>query len=771
MSGLQDFISKNESELQAFRTSLLRDLHEKPSQSCVPLASSKQMTEEIGELEKQNRLLLSTVDGISDMSREILSSIRVLKHKKRNINDLLNRLSSIIQVKQLSEKIDAQDGQGSADALKKFAIELHYSLQSVPRKYFEEEFKKYDRMKARLEPVLKQRLETALVSQKLSEVNSITTLLSVLSIEFDVEKQFKELFSSELQAKVDTVSSVLEKKMLSFGSIQACLGSTTELSTMKTESQTARAYPEIFYQSAVDALTVLFEAVSGLKDSSFVTGNDQTLQNFLALMFDKSLADFVKKTKVQMDRFYQFDFNAFLSSKEELSITIEKDEKRVKVASKLITEIMVLECYLNELMSICSQFKLFVDEVAQEISHLTCDRSKAGAWTVPDIKRLLSSYSYGAEVMQLNMCFKMVQERIVKMRMSIILSQSPTLRAFFHGDAPAISSFLLRVEESDALSDSSGNPASAYEYLDELFYCLKNSILRAIKTLDKICACSIVNFVCTTVICTDLLKLTKQLSGRFLALADGQESGVCLAKPESTRPNYNQAAASVISSIGMVSKFATKLAEQAEECAVNNFEDAELQADLQLIKETISSMSSHVTRTFQDLQDSALAQVAEGVLKGSVLSILDNYKSYDFIASEKNLQEFEAYNSKWSIAAKLEKRIAGCLLEWSRLFSQELFDSFISSLAQTVCSHVLGLIRKKKFNQLGAIILEKEVARLKSIFEAEAPGALLKQPFAKLAAVSALLMADTRAEALGAGSKHLSEKETADLLGLRVDLI
>jgi hypothetical protein len=267
----------------------------------------------------------------------------------------------------------------------------------------------------------------------------------------------------------------------------------------------------------VDALTVLFEAVSGLKDSSFVTGNDQTLQNFLALMFDKSLADFVKKTKVQMDRFYQFDFNAFLSSKEELSITIEKDEKRVKVASKLITEITVLECYLNELMSICSQFKLFVDEVAQEISHLTCDRSKAGAWTVPDIKRLLSSYSYGAEVMQLNMCFKMVQERIVKMRMSIILSQSPTLRAFFHGDAPAISSFLLRVEESDALSDSSGNPASAYEYLDELFYCLKNSILRAIKTLDKICACSIVNFVCTTVICTDLLKLTKQLSGRQTA--------------------------------------------------------------------------------------------------------------------------------------------------------------------------------------------------------------------------------------------------------------
>ncbi len=770
MSSLQDFISKNENELQTFRDSLLQELQTKPQQSMQSLTSSKQMSEEIGELEKQNKLLLSTVDGISDMSREILSSIRLLKHKKRNINDLLNRLSSIIQVKQLSQKINTQDGQGSVDALKKFAIELHYSLQSVPRKYFEEEFKMYDKMKARLEVVLKQRLETALVGQKLSEVNSITTLLSVLSIDFDVEKQFKELFSTELQAKVDVVSAVLDKKMLSFGSIQACLGSTTELSSLKTDSQTSRAYPEIFYQSAVDALTVLFDAVSGLKESSFVTANNQTLQNFLALMFDRSLSDFVRKTKAQMDQFYQFDFNAFLSSKEELAITIEKDEKRAKVPAKLVTEITVLECYLNELMSICSQFKLFLDEVALEIAGLTAHRPAADKWSQSDIKRLLSSFSFGAEVMQLTMCFKTVQERIVKMRLSIILSQSPTLRTFFHGDAAAINGFLLRIEDSDVLSDSSGNPASAYEYLDELFYCLKNSILRAIKTLDKICACSVINFVCTSILSTDLLRLTKQLLGRFLALADGQETGVCLAKAEASRPNYNRAAASVISSVGLVAKFAVKLAEQAEDCAANNFEDAELQADLQLIKETVSSLKSHVGRSFQDLQNGALAQVAEGVLRGSIASILDNYKSYDFVSSEKSLQEFEAFNSKWSIAAKLEKRVAGCFREWSQLFSQELFDFFISSAAESVSSQVFSIVRRKKFNQLGAIILEKEVLRIKSIFEAETAGSLLRQPFAKLEAVSSLLLSDTKAEALAAGSKQLTEKEAADLLALRTDL-
>ena len=50
---------------------------------------------------KQHRLLRSMVDGITSMSREILGSIRVLKAKKRNINRLLNELTSMAQAKLL----------------------------------------------------------------------------------------------------------------------------------------------------------------------------------------------------------------------------------------------------------------------------------------------------------------------------------------------------------------------------------------------------------------------------------------------------------------------------------------------------------------------------------------------------------------------------------------------------------------------------------------------------------------------------------------------
>ena len=39
------------------------------------------------------------VNGITSLSKEILSSIKVLKSKKRNINTLLNQLTSMIQVK------------------------------------------------------------------------------------------------------------------------------------------------------------------------------------------------------------------------------------------------------------------------------------------------------------------------------------------------------------------------------------------------------------------------------------------------------------------------------------------------------------------------------------------------------------------------------------------------------------------------------------------------------------------------------------------------
>jgi hypothetical protein len=197
MSSLQSFTSSLREESDAARLSLISHPHISNKSHASVLDDGQ-----LRSLEDNNRQLDMMLSGITDMSKEILANVYKLKTRKHNIDNLINVLTSACQAKKLVNDIEKYDDASSIDAIKKFVIELHYSLANVPKKYFTVELDRYEDFKLRMSDHLRSRLDASMESQKLSEVNSIVTLMSILGIDYDLNKKFENVLANNIKVKV-----------------------------------------------------------------------------------------------------------------------------------------------------------------------------------------------------------------------------------------------------------------------------------------------------------------------------------------------------------------------------------------------------------------------------------------------------------------------------------------------------------------------------------------------------------------------------------------
>jgi len=669
--------------------------------------------------------------------------------------------------------MDKYDDASSIDSIKKFVIELHYSLANVPKKYFEVELSKYEDFKKRISDHLRARLDTSMETQKLSEVNSIVTLMSILGIDYDLTQKFETVLANGIKEKVSEVEASVEKKMKTFGSLLKCIGSDSQARSMNVEEQST--YPEIFFNGVIDVLTIMYDSLFSLKESSFVMDSEETFKKLLSLLFDTLLAEFIKRTRSRMSTFFGIDEVEYATRQEEITIVIDRQESPAKTYSQATQdELLALNYYLVETVNIASQLKLFSDDIATELTAIAESSSLKSSlpielWRERETKRLMASYAFNAEGLEMMAYYRVIQEKVWKTRLAMILSSSRSLRVLFHGSPSEISQFIDGGTGDDSRSESSSSKdtSSAYDFIDEVFYILRSSISRAIRSLDKVTSCTLIGFAGTTLLGNDLYKLMKQLAHRYITLADGDSDGVLLTPEDS---GYNKGACIVLNCIGVVRDFSTKLGNQLHENAKLHYENGGDQTDLQVVLESCKTLEGQTKRVFQDLLIASLKSLSQGLLKGGISAILQAYSSFDFVLTEKTFREMEAFPTKWSIATRVNKKIHGTSEVWRSTLRPEVYELFSIEFANSVSSHVMGIVLKKKFNSLGALFLDKEARDLLTAIQEEFDQTLSKS-FSNLTTAAEVLMAESREEAYSCASKVLSDEEVDHLLTLRDSII
>jgi hypothetical protein len=725
---------------------------------------------ELATLESQNEALEQTLIGVTGLSEEVLVEVHRLKRKKQNTDNLLNTLTSMAQAKTLATRLDSYDENSSLDSLKKFVIELHYSLTNVPKKYFEKELHLYDQFTQRMAVVLRSKFDAAVHGKRMGEASNIVNLAKIMRLDFDLTKKFEEALLADVRAKVSAVEQTINKKSRSFGSIRNCLGADTPSLRIDFEEQSS--YPDIYFHGVIDALTVLYESLASLKDSNFVMESETPFRLVLSALFDQILAEFLHRTREKMDAFFGVDLGAILSRQEEIVIVIERDSSPGKRLSlKRNEELVVLEYYLLEVMNVASQTKLFAEEVVQELLSLVAlpqyQAFFAGSnWKEAETRRLVSSYAFNAEAAEMMAYYKVIQEKVWKSRLAAILSDSKSLRVLFYGSAAEIEAFIGGGAVDDSKSESSASrEGTAYDYLEDIFYTLNGGLTRAVRSLDKVTSCTLLGFAGSTILCNDLFKLSKQLLQRFLELA-GQDSseGVTLSKEDL---GFNRGMCTALNSVAIMLEFTQRLSEQVQDATKTQYESAGDPLDLHVILESCRSFENQTTRTFHNLLTSTIKTLVEKLLKTGIGSVLQAYHSFDFALTEKVFQEMEAFPTKWSVTARVARRLEGTLDSWRNHLKQSVYDIFCAELSKSMSDMILSVVFKKKFNSLGALFLDKEVRQLLTALQTAADQTLTKN-FMRLTAATEVLMVDSKEEAFSFGRQSLSEKEITDLLKQRI---
>lgn len=772
MESLRSFLDLAKRECEADRRALIEETrrHRLATLSHPDAGSELLHKAELTALESQNAALEQTLIGVTGLSEEVLAEVHRLKRKKKNTDNLLNALTSMTQAKALICKIDAYDESSSLESLKKFVIELHYSLENVPKKYFEKELRLYEQFTQRMAVILKNRLDAAIHGRRVGEASTVASLAKIMKLDFDVTKKFEEVVLADVRAKIDTVEAQIEKKARSFGSIRNCLGADAQSLRVELEEQTT--YPEIFYHGVIDALTVLYESLASLKESSFVMESEVAFKLMLAALFDQILAEFLKKTRSKMDLFFGINLTEILTRRQDVTIVIERDSSPTRsTAQTRNEELTVLEHYLLEVMNIASQAKLFGEEVVQELlSLVTMPQYQlfftGSNWKESEIKRLVSSYAFNAEAAEMMAYYKLIQENVWKRRLAAILSDSRALRVLFYGSASEVAMFLSGGITDDSKSESSASREStAYEYIDEVFYTLNGGLTRAIRSLDKVTSCSLIGFAGSTILCNDLVKLTKQLIQRFLELAGSDFSeSVSLSKEDL---GYNRGMIAALNIAAVSEEFALRLGQQIQEATKVQYESAGDVADLPVILESCRSLEGQTVRTYQTLLQTSVKTLVDKLLSAGVTSLLQAYNSFDFALTDKVFQEMEAFPTKWSVTARVIRRLDGTLDSWREHLKPQVYEIFCNELAKTLADIMFSIVIKKKFNSLGALFIDKEVRQLQTTLQTAADMTLARQ-FSRITIAIEVLMADSKEEAYSFGRQSLSDKEIADLLRQRI---
>lgn len=135
------------------------------------------------------------------------------------------------------------------------------------------------------------------------------------------------------------------------------------------------------------------------------------------------------------------------------------------------------------------------------------------------------------------------------------------------------------------------------------------------------------------------------------------------------------------------------------------------------------------------------------------------------------MSNYDSSVEKHSIAYKISNILQDGLIHWQGALSRENYDKFSLSLVDFICVRMENIIFNCKFNQLGALILDKEIKMIGHVF-LENFDSQSSRALNKLAIYAEVLMLDTKLEFeqyCSMGGVEVSQEQISKLAKLRVD--
>jgi len=315
--------------------------------------------------------------------------------------------------------------------------------------------------------------------------------------------------------------------------------------------------------------------------------------------------------------------------------------------------------------------------------------------------------------------------------------------------------------------------------VDDAFYLLLKCARRAAGSRSPQCLCNVLSNINQILVSDVKAAVQRRLRGSVQRLLSGlsaedaeQEAGPGRTGAEGgdrgrTGQRGVQEAAAALNNLDVCSDYIQKLRRELERTAQGTPYAA---SDKDRIRSCLGDLGK-TAGDYRALSSSALEAVARGIVP-RLRSNLDILTGISYELSETDYSAYEA-EDPWAqrVLASLEE----CSELLQPLLTQANYDSVVHLIIDAIVGRVEAMLMQKRFNQLGALQLDKEVRGLVSQ-TSNLTERTVRDKFARLSHISTALNLDSPAEILdywgdnaGTMNWRLTGREVKQVLRLRRD--
>ena len=745
------------------------------------------ITKDISKLVKKNEILKDTINNVSNISNEINDSLKNLRVKKSNTEDCVNKQSAISnfdaqykEMKEQNENFEKKD----ANAVLKVVKEIYHVKMQIPEEYFSEKLKDLENTECIVKEKIKIALENAMINKQIKSVDCYLELLKLLGEESKNSERYFEIFLQDFEEKINAIFGSLNTKLEKFKSIKDFVDSDDSSKFKKLGDST---YPKFFLNKILDFLTMAYESIESNMENNLFVSSSINLKNFLDILTGKRFDLFLEKMVKKMLDFFEINIEKYFQDNEKVSIEVisqnEYNRNPENSTRKMlqIAEINEKEQLLSEMMEISEQIELWKDHIISQIYQVVQRKDylkDEKSWQKDEIIRNFNAKNFNTIIFGIMEKFKMLQEVILKKKVSVIISNSTTVRRLFYDSPELLQTTSFRKMSIDSADSSEIDESSGFnpnDYLDEYFFILEESSFRVIKTLNKVSIITILNFISNTIIGSDLLRIISALLQRFNSKENfGGARGINL---ESDGSAINFCVGMMLNSLQAINEFITRLKGRLIEKLDKTFLDLRNRAigsspNNDVYYSAINDLEITNVRKFEEKIREAIHDLSENLTSTYIGHYINQYKTFNFVCSEASISLYDDNQEKYSLALKISSKLQDGLMSWHGYLLRENYEKFCCAIAKYLFDMIEKIILGIKINQLGALIFDRELKIMSAVFSDNIDVQNLKA-LQRLALYAEILMLDTKHEfeqyLSVSGEEIIKKEQINDLIKLRVD--
>ncbi|KRX04395.1 hypothetical protein PPERSA_05656 [Pseudocohnilembus persalinus] len=673
------------------------------------------------DLQEHSQKIKENVSNIQQISSETLKDFEKLKHRKVNSEKLLNTINAFLQFKSIQEALKvALQEKNIKNLIQQVKIYMEIEPFLIQDFISKEQAYNIKILMEQVQELQKDVFKEALAKNDQNLIVQCSQLQKILKID-----------DQALQKILDSYSVTLEKQ---FRQYEDEMFSTIP-TNYNSDSQffVQGHYKRPFLEYFIQILGQLWDTFEQYAQNIYQYYGIEGIQLMLKQFIDIVAGPVVKSLFKKMNNFYMLDKQQNLNKQEQIDL---------------------LYTYLEEVSQISTQSENFIMEVTQVIEELEQGNKES-------FRNQLEQMAIQVNVLLLLGNYIQYVEQYLKLKMVQILEQSDSYKALVNFNRQFFNQFLDKEEQLINITE-------LCQFIDEIFFIIKHILILTLETLHKSSICAVIQRVSSNILNEQFIGILFQLLQQYLKKDYFNQASICFT---SKYKAHNTLMIILFNNLEMAMKFQKKLSQALNTELKEIFTEEDQQTIIKSITYCIDEMQEQNQQKLSQIINQQMDEFTQ-YMNLTLKEQFDEFKKINFQVNESQLQQYESQDTFSKTFKVLVKKY---LEQWKTQLTKDNFDIFITNLLKHIAKEFEQIIFKKKFLQLGGILLDKEIRSLIPFFQ-NITEANIKPIFKKLILISEILMLENRQDIeefiqinLDTKNQIITQEEINAVIKLRID--